>query len=127
MTDDRVTKAVRLRALTDPLGAKGYRRTRQRVARETSARKTVFAVALAAFLVSFGLVAGSRHGAPAANAASLPNASQASASSNVFGQFGTGRHHRFAADGQQGLPSFFSPSDANSSDGSVPHVTTRTS
>ncbi len=49
-------RAVRARALTDPLGAKGFRQTRRRVRRETSARRRVFASSLAVFATCFGFI-----------------------------------------------------------------------
>jgi len=49
-------RAARARALTDPLGARGFRQTRQRVRRETSARRRVFAGSIAIFATCFGLI-----------------------------------------------------------------------
>jgi len=54
---ERAPKAARARALTDPLGAKGFRRSRQRIARETRARRRIVAAAVAFYLACFGLIA----------------------------------------------------------------------
>lgn len=59
------SKAVRVRRLTDPLGAQGFRRTDLRVARETRARRAVFVATLAGFAVMFGLIAGFSRPSPA--------------------------------------------------------------
>jgi hypothetical protein len=50
-------KAVRARALTDPLGAKGFRDTSGRMKREGSARRVVAVGAAASFVASFGFIA----------------------------------------------------------------------
>lgn len=47
--DAAARKAIRVRALTDPLGAKGHRRTTDRVERECRARQLAFGGVLAAF------------------------------------------------------------------------------
>lgn len=65
--EERARKVARARALTDPLGAKGQRRSSQRVEREAAARRVVFVATLGAFVASFGLAAASdsgRVGAP---------------------------------------------------------------
>lgn len=49
-------RAARARSLTDPLGASGFRQTRQRVRRETSARRRIFAGSVAIFATCFGLI-----------------------------------------------------------------------
>jgi len=54
-------RAVRVRALSDPLGTKGFRRTAARLDREQRARQTVFGLTLAAFVAIFWLLAGARH------------------------------------------------------------------
>jgi hypothetical protein len=51
-----VSKLVRVRALTDPLGALGYRQTRQRIEREERARRTIFVAVLTAFVALLGLI-----------------------------------------------------------------------
>lgn len=49
-------KAVRARGLTDPLGAKGFRRASERIEREARARRLAFVAALASFAGVFGLI-----------------------------------------------------------------------
>jgi hypothetical protein len=49
-------KAVRARGLTDPLGAKGFRRASERIEREARARRLAFVTALASFAGVFGLI-----------------------------------------------------------------------
>jgi len=61
--------AARVRALTDPLGAKGQRQTASRIRREQRARRTVAGVALVAFIAFFWLTAGMRRGATTGSAA----------------------------------------------------------
>ena len=60
--EDRARKVARARALTDPLGAQGQRRSGQRVEREAAARRAVFVATLGAFVASFGLAAASDSG-----------------------------------------------------------------
>jgi hypothetical protein len=49
-------KAVKARSLTDPLGAKGFRRTSERIDRESRARRLTFVAALASFAGLFGII-----------------------------------------------------------------------
>ena len=49
-------KAVRARALIDPLGAKGFRRPSERIRKEANARRLAFFAALAAFAGTFGAI-----------------------------------------------------------------------
>ena len=55
--DELARKIVRVHGLCDPLGAKGQRRTHDRINRETRARRGVFAAAFASFVACFGIVA----------------------------------------------------------------------
>lgn len=55
--EELARKVARLRACTDPLGAKGFRRTRERVDREARARRGLFVAALAGFVAFLGVVA----------------------------------------------------------------------
>ena len=50
---ERVHKAVRARALTNPRGAMGFSQARERIERERRARQAVFLTALTAFVGSF--------------------------------------------------------------------------
>jgi hypothetical protein len=70
---DLVRKAVRVRALRDPLGAMGQRRTGARVGREARARRAVAVGTLASFLAIFGVVVAT---APAVEPAVEPSMSQ---------------------------------------------------
>jgi hypothetical protein len=56
-SDELARKIVRIHALRDPLGAAGHRRTAERVARESRARRGLFAAALASFVACFGIIA----------------------------------------------------------------------
>lgn len=49
-------RIVRVAALHDPLGAKGFRRTRARVEREAGARRGLFLAILGSFAACLGLV-----------------------------------------------------------------------
>lgn len=69
----RAEKAIRVRALTDPLGALGGRQTSARVERERRARRAVFLAALASFAGAFAAI--SLRAAPPAPAAPAPPAS----------------------------------------------------
>jgi hypothetical protein len=55
--EELARKIVRVHALRDPLGAKGQRRTGERVGRESRARRGLFAAALTSFVACFGIVA----------------------------------------------------------------------
>jgi hypothetical protein len=61
-------RAVRIRRLTDPLGASGHRRTGGRVRRERVGRRTLTAAAVGAFLALLGAIAGGSSQAPPAPA-----------------------------------------------------------
>ena len=127
---DRLHKAVRARALTDPLGAKGLRRTRQRVERETRARRAVFTVVIAAFVACFGFIATSRGGARNAAADSSSQTQPPTSFVAQDGQFTYGRHHRyFSGDNGNATFSFFGQGSGDQSSGSSPtsHVRTKTS
>jgi hypothetical protein len=52
--DSRAVKALRARTLTDPLGAKGHRRTQDRTLREGKARRLLFVATLVGFVGSLG-------------------------------------------------------------------------
>lgn len=52
----RAQKAVRVRALTDPLGALGFRQTQARIEQERRARRAVFLAALASFVGTFAAI-----------------------------------------------------------------------
>jgi hypothetical protein len=54
--DPRVQKAVRALQLTDPLGAKGFRRASERVRSERRARRALFIGVVATFLVILGTI-----------------------------------------------------------------------
>ena len=54
--DELARKIARVHGLRDPLGAKGQRKTRDRIDRETRARRALFAAALASFAICFGAV-----------------------------------------------------------------------
>lgn len=86
--DELAIKAARARGLTDPLGAKGFRQTRQRIERETSIRRRVFAASLAIFAACFGLILhssqnGSTTGTAAASAAANSSVSGAAPPSST--------------------------------------------
>lgn len=66
---ERARKAVRVRALTDPLGAMGFRDSRARIAREGRARRLAAAGAAVTFVGSFGFIVWSSHASGAANVA----------------------------------------------------------
>ncbi len=71
--DPMLQKAVRVRRLTDPLGAAGQRRTGERIRREHTARRAFFAGTVASFVAilgSFILSAPSDHQAAQADTAS---------------------------------------------------------
>lgn len=53
---ERGAKAARVRTLTDPLGARGFRATGARIRAETSARRKVLLASVAAFAASFGVI-----------------------------------------------------------------------
>ena len=55
--EELARKIVRVHALRDPLGAKGQRRTGERIGRESRARRGLFVAALASFVACFGIVA----------------------------------------------------------------------
>lgn len=58
---ERGAKAARVRTLTDPLGARGFRATGKRIRTETSARRKVFLASVATFATSFGVVVATNH------------------------------------------------------------------
>lgn len=72
----RAAKAARVHTLTDPLGAKGFRATGQRVRSETSARRKVLLASVATFAASFGVIVATNHLPTAADtaAATAPTA-----------------------------------------------------
>jgi hypothetical protein len=55
--EELARKIVRVYAMRDPLGAKGQRRTGERIGHETRARRGLFVAALASFVACFGIVA----------------------------------------------------------------------
>jgi hypothetical protein len=62
----RARKVARARALTDPLGAKGFRQTRLRVEGEGRLRRRAFVGSLATFVACFGIILGTHRGNGAA-------------------------------------------------------------
>ena len=58
---ERARKAVRARALTDPLGAKGQRDSRRRIAREGRARRLATIGAAVSFAGSLGFITWNAH------------------------------------------------------------------
>jgi hypothetical protein len=70
--EELVRKIVRVHALRDPLGAKGQRRTGERIGRESRARRGLFVAALASFVACFGLVVLTADQPGEANVAAAP-------------------------------------------------------
>lgn len=67
-------KAVRVHALSDPLGAAGFRQSRTRIQREGRARRLAAVAALASFVASLGLIVWNvPQSTPAGESAASPN------------------------------------------------------
>lgn len=64
--DLRAIKVARVRRLTDPLGAAGFRSTRDRVGRESRVRSWLFAVVVGSYLAITGglIITDQLHEAP---------------------------------------------------------------
>lgn len=63
-------KAIRARSFTDPLGAMGFRKTRERIQKESSSRRMAFVAALCSFASLFGMIVAT---APEQVASQIPN------------------------------------------------------
>lgn len=72
-TAQRAAKAARVHTLTDPLGAKGFRATGQRIRSETSARRKVLLGSVATFAASFGVIVATNHTPANADPAATTN------------------------------------------------------
>lgn len=81
-TMERATKAARVRTLTDPLGAKGFRATGKRVRTETVARRKVLLASVATFAASFGIIVGTNHLPANADSSAATNQPAATTASN---------------------------------------------
>lgn len=79
---ERAAKAARVHTLTDPLGAKGFRATGQRVRAETGARRKVLLASVATFAASFGIIVGTNHLPANADSAAAANQPAATTASN---------------------------------------------
>lgn len=78
----RAAKAARVHTLTDPLGARGFRATGQRVRSETSARRKVLLASVATFAASFGIVVATNHTPANADPAATTNQPAATTSNS---------------------------------------------
>lgn len=80
--EERARKQARMRQMTDPLGAMGFRDTRQRYRREARARRAIFGGAAASLVVGTALIVAAGHNGT--NSASVvPQATSAVQQSTV--------------------------------------------